>query len=45
VVRVLDREDVRRLAGLADAIAVVREALARPAEDQDAGRDLPLGGC
>jgi hypothetical protein len=43
VVRVLDREDVRRLVGLADAIAVVRRAFT--AADQDAGPDLPLGEC
>jgi hypothetical protein len=49
VVRVLDQEDVQRLAGLADATAVVREAVAaldtRLAEDQDASRNLPLGEC
>lgn len=54
MVRALDREDAWRLAGLADVIAVVREAaedatiaalVTRLADSQEAGRDLPLGEC
>jgi hypothetical protein len=46
VVRVLDRDDVRRLVSMADAIAAVREAFAaaaRLADEHGAGRDVPLG--